>query len=61
MTASCWEADTLFAVFEEDFRFSEYSGAIPPVPAAGGTVQTLRPVVLDGWNKEPHGNLCSTS
>ena len=53
MTDSRWEPDTLFLVFEEDFRFTDDSCARPFVPSAIDRAQKLQRVELDFSNKEP--------
>lgn len=53
MTDPRWEDDTLFLVFEEDFRFTEVSGAGLSEPAAGNPAPVLERVKLDYYNKEP--------
>jgi len=49
----CWEEDTLFMIFEEDFRFEPESDDVEPVFVTASTFQEIMATPVAGASPTP--------
>ena len=53
MQMSCWEQDTLFIIFEEDFRFEREEADAPRTTIPVADLKTVEPAATDSESGKP--------